>query len=100
MGDLGNLKVGYEALDSMAAGILNAAAAMDEKLNAMERRMQGRKAEWSGDDSNAYDTARAGWDQAMAEMMTLQQDIAKAVNLSKEEYQAAEAGNARRFNWS
>ena len=100
MGDLGNLKVGYEALDSMAAGILNAAGAMDEKLNAMERRMEGRKAEWSGDDSNAYDTARAGWDQAMAEMMTVLQDIAKAENLSKEEYQAAEAGNARRFNWS
>jgi hypothetical protein len=33
-------------------------------------------------------------------MMTVLQDIAKAVNLSKEEYQAAEAGNARRFNWS
>jgi 6 kDa early secretory antigenic target len=97
MGDLGNLKVGYEALDSMAAGILNAAAAMDEKLNAMERRMDGRKAEWSGDDSNAYDAARAGWDRAMAEMMTVLQDIARAVNLSREKYQATEAGNARRF---
>lgn len=99
MGDQGNLKVGYEALDGMAAGILNAGVALDDKLNAMERRMEGRKAEWSGSDSNAYDTARAGWDKAMQEMLTVLGDIGKAVNLSKEEYQNAEASNAKRFNW-
>jgi ESAT-6 family protein len=99
MGDLGNLKVGYEALDSMAAGIINAGVALDDKLNAMERRMEGRKAEWSGQDSNAYDTARAGWDKAMQEMLTVLGDIGKAVNLSKEEYQNAEQANAKRFNW-
>lgn len=84
----------------MAAGILQAAEAVDEKLNAMERRMEARKAEWAGDDSNAYDTARAGWDRAMVEMITVLQEVATAVTRSREEYQAAEAANARRFTWT
>lgn len=98
MGDQGNLKVGYEALDGAAADILNAVNQLDDKLNAMERRMEGRKAEWSGNDTDAYDVARQGWDGAMKEMRGVLTDIARAVNLSKEEYQAAESSNAKRFN--
>jgi WXG100 family type VII secretion target len=97
MGDTGNLKVGYEALDQMAANILNAGAAVDDKLNAMESRMQGRMAEWSGDDQQAYLAAKAEWDKQMEEMLLILGDIAKAVNLSREEYQAAEKTNAARF---
>jgi WXG100 family type VII secretion target len=93
----GNLKVGYEALDAAAADILNSAVAMDDKLNAMEGRMQSRMTEWSGSDQQAYLTAKAEWDKAMEGMMGVLQDIARAVNLSREEYAAAEAANARRF---
>jgi 6 kDa early secretory antigenic target len=92
-----DLKVDYAALDSMASGIVRAAQAMDEKLNAMERRMETRKAEWAGEDSNAYDTARAGWDRAMADMINVLQEVATAVTRACTDYQAAEAANARRF---
>lgn len=97
MGNLGDLKVGYEALDGMAANILNSAVAMDNKLNDMERRMEARKPLWSGNDATAYETAKAEWDKAMLQMFDVLRDIAKAVNLSKEEYQAAESTNAKRF---
>lgn len=93
----GDLKVGYEALDQMAANILSAGAAVDDKLNAMENRMKGRMTEWSGDDQQAYLTAKAEWDKQMEEMLLILGDIAKAVNLSREEYQAAEKKNASRF---
>jgi len=97
MGSQGNLRVGYEALDQMAANILNKGAAVDDKLNAMEGRMQSRMQEWSGDDQVAYRAAKQEWDKSMKEMLTVLGDIARAVNLSKEEYQAAEKHNASRF---
>lgn len=99
MGNLGDLKVGYEALDASAGDILNAAAALEQKINDMEKRMEARKAEWSGKDSDAFDACRAEWDKGMADMNLALQGIAKAVNLSKEEYMATEANNAKRFAW-
>lgn len=98
--DRGDLKVGYGALDSMAAGILGAAGAVDQKLNDMETRMDARRLEWEGDDSSAYEAARAGWDRAMSEMIAVLHDVATAVTRSRDEYQAAEAANARRFTWT
>ncbi len=97
MTGLGNLKVGYDALDQMAANILTAGAAMDEKLDAMAARMSGRMAEWSGDDQAAYLDAKQRWDRSMDGMLLTLGDVARAVRLSKQEYQAAERRNASRF---
>lgn len=99
MGNIGGLRVGYEALDASASDLLNAAAALEQKINDMERRMEARKPEWSGDDSNAFDDCRREWDKGMVDMSAALQAIAKAVRLSKEEYLATEANNARRFAW-
>ena len=75
MSGTGSLRVGYDALDQMAANILGAGGAMDDKLNAMEARMDGR----------------------MAEMLLTLSDVARVVRISREQYQAAEARNASRF---
>ncbi len=99
MGNLGDLKVGYEALDASAGNILNAAARLEQKINDMERRMEARKPEWSGDDSDAFDACRLEWDKGCVAMNDALRSIAKAVNLSKEEYQATEQNNRRRFTW-
>ncbi|WP_110207829.1 WXG100 family type VII secretion target [Nocardioides daejeonensis] len=96
---LGDLKVGYEALDASAGDILNAAALLEQKVNDMEKRMQARKPEWSGSDSDAFDACRLEWDKGMADMHMALQAIAKAVNLSKEEYMSTEANNRKRFIW-
>jgi WXG100 family type VII secretion target len=93
----GNLKVGFDDLEQMAANILSAGAGVDDKLNAMERRMEGRMTEWSGDDRLAYKSAKEEWDKHTREMLLILGKIAKAVKLSAEEYRAAEKKNAGRF---
>lgn len=95
----GNLKVGYEALDQAAANILNKAGRVDNAINDMEKRMEGRKADWSGKDSDAFDAARLQWDKGQKQMNDNLREIAKIVNLSKEEYQAAENKNKNRFSY-
>lgn len=92
-----DIKVGYEALDGAAAYIKNRAIDIEDKLDAMERRMISRKDQWTGDASAAFDEARSQWEGAMNDMKNVLQDIGHTVGLSNEEYQAAEAANARRF---
>ncbi|KQZ75946.1 WXG100 family type VII secretion target [Nocardioides sp. Root151] len=92
-----NIAVGYEALDGAAAYIKNRAIDIEEKLDAMERRMLGRADQWTGDASLAFNEARTAWDAAMNDMKEVLQDVGLTVGLSNAEYQAAEARNARRF---
>lgn len=91
------IAVGYEALDGAAAYIKNRAIDIEDKLDAMERRMLGRKDQWTGDASLAFDEARSAWDGAMNDMKNVLQDVGLTVGLSNDEYRAAEARNARRF---
>lgn len=93
-----NLKVSYDGLDQMATQLLNTAVGVDDKLNTLETKLEGYMAEWSGDDRQAYKTAKQTWDKAMQEMLMTLQSLSKAVGLSKEEYQAAEKQNAARFS--
>lgn len=97
MSQLGDLKVGYEALDQAAADILNAAGSLDDRLDQLEKYMNNAKQHWSGDDAQAYEEARLKWNGAMTNMNGILREIAKQVNLSKDEYMAAEQNNAKRF---
>lgn len=93
----GDLKVGYEALDQMAANILTASTELDDRLDQLEKYMNNAKQHWSGADAQAYEDARLKWNGAMTNMNGILREIAKQVNLSKEEYMAAEQNNAKRF---
>lgn len=99
MGSNGQLKVGYDALDAGATDLLGAAAQLEEKIRAMEQRMVGRKPEWSGTDSDAFDTCRLDWEKGVVEMRRALESIARMVRLAKEEYVATEANNRKRFLW-
>lgn len=95
----GTLKVNYEAMDGLAAQLLNTAVAVESDLTDMERKLESHMSEWSGDDKIAYQQAKAGWDGAMKQMLADLSDLAKTVGLSKDEYLAAEGQNAKRFTW-
>lgn len=92
-----DLQVGFEDLDGAAATIKNRAIDIEDKLDAMEKRMLNRKPNWTGAASDAFDEARLGWESAMADMKNVLHDIGLTVGLSNAEYQAAESQNASRF---
>lgn len=94
---MGDIKVGYEALDGAAAEIKGRAISIEDKLNSMEKRMEGRADRWTGSASLAFTDARLQWEGAMTDMKQILNDIGHTVGLSNEEYQAAETANARRF---
>lgn len=92
-----DLQVGFEDLDSAAATIKARAVDIEDKLDAMEKRMLNRKPNWTGAASDAFDEARIGWEAAMSDMKEVLNDIGVTVSLSNADYQAAESANASRF---
>lgn len=96
----GNLKVGFDALETAASDIKAAALAIEDKLTQLERRMTGRMDEWTGQASASFTEARLKWDGAMNDMKDILNDIGLTVGLSNEEYKRAEAANAKRFGIS
>lgn len=94
---MGNLKVGYDALDAAAYDINQAALDIEERLAGLERRMEGRRAEWTGAASDAFTEARLHWNAAMTDMRSVLRDIGVTVQMANEEYQRSEAVNAGRF---
>jgi early secretory antigenic target protein ESAT-6 len=95
-----DLKVGYEALDGAASDIKSAALAIEDKLTQLEKRMEGRMPEWTGEASASFREARIAWDKAMNDMKDVLNDIGLTVGLSNEEYKRAESANAKRFGIS
>jgi WXG100 family type VII secretion target len=94
---MGDMKVGYEALDQAAADLKNGAVAIEDKLTQLESRMRGRQADWTGEASTAFETSRIQWDKGMKDMKQILHDIGLGVGLSREEYAAAEGRNRARF---
>lgn len=93
----GGIKVNYGSLESIVAQIRASVQELDDTLHQMEQRMEARKADWSGEDSDAYDVAREGWNQAMAQMRAILNDIGGGVQKSSTWFQDTEQGNKKRF---
>lgn len=93
---MAHLRVGYEALDWATGELRGSAATIEEELRGLASRMPTEEA-WGGAAASAFLGARTEWEAAMRDMRAVLEDIAATVQLSREEYAAAEAANARRF---
>ncbi|MDT0200502.1 WXG100 family type VII secretion target [Nocardioides sp. AE5] len=94
---MGEIRVGYAALDTAAANIAAKAAAIENALGAMEQRMVARSGSWTGAASASFTESRVRWEASMQQMKNVLADIGSAVGHSNAEYRAAEARNAARF---
>jgi len=63
----------------------------------MDSALQPLRADWTGSASEAYQSAKAQWTQAITDMKQLLADIGNAVSTSHDEYQAGEKQNTSRW---
>jgi WXG100 family type VII secretion target len=83
------------ATSDMAAAANSAAARLDQLEGYVKNLIdQG----WQGDARNAYDIAKAKWDQAIAEMLQLLSQNAIAVNDANDAFMTTDKKNASLFN--
>ena len=67
-GALDGLRVRHGELDAAAEAMYNTVKKMDDSLNSLESDVAPKVATWSGDQQEAYKSAKAAWDWAMQEL--------------------------------
>ncbi|MFC7505889.1 WXG100 family type VII secretion target [Nocardioides sp. CPCC 206347] len=96
---LDGLRVNHGELDTAAQNMYTTVQRMDESLNNLEKDIANDVATWSGNQQEAYRTAKAAWDWAMQEMRDLLDESHKTVYQSNAEYMAADKRGAGRFEF-
>lgn len=92
------IKVDHGALDEASQDLLTAAKNIDGRLNALESELKPLRENWTGEAKHSYDVSKAKWDQAIAEMIALLQEVGQAVSVSNQEYKSADLRGANRFS--
>ena len=91
------IQVQHGKLETGAADVLQAAKDIEARLDSLETDLTPLRQNWSGNAKLAYDQAKAQWDQAMLDMMTLLRQAGQGVETSNAEYRAADARGRDRF---
>ena len=91
------IQVQHGKLETGAADVLQAARDIETRLDQLEGDLNPLKNDWNGNAKLAYADAKAKWDQAMTEMITLLQQASQGVESSNAEYRAADQRGAGRF---
>lgn len=97
MAGFDGIKVNHGALSQGAQDLLGAAKGIQARLDQLEGDLKPLATNWTGSARQSYDTAKARWDQAIAEMILLLQDTSTGVDSSNAEYMAADRRGADRF---
>ena len=92
------IKVDHGALDEASQNLLTAAKNIDGRLNTLEDELKPLRENWTGSAKESYAVAKSTWDQAIAEMILLLQDVGNAVSMSNGEYKSADQRGASRFS--
>ncbi|NYI45403.1 WXG100 family type VII secretion target [Nocardioides aromaticivorans] len=98
-GALDGLRVRHGELDAAAEAMYNTVKKMDDSLNSLESDVAPKVATWSGDQQEAYKSAKAAWDWAMQELKDLLDRSHQTVYQSNAEYLAADKRGASRFDF-
>jgi early secretory antigenic target protein ESAT-6 len=94
---MGDLKVDFAALSGASADISTGANQIQSQLDQMDSALQPLRADWTGSASEAYQTAKTQWTQAITDMKQLLAEIGAAVSSSNDDYQAGERTNTARW---
>jgi WXG100 family type VII secretion target len=95
--DAGQLKVTFGALDTAAGDIQGSANQIQGRLDQLDSELAPLRADWTGQASEAYQTAKAEWTRAMTDMQALLAQVGSAVTQSNSDYQSAERTNQSRW---
>jgi 6 kDa early secretory antigenic target len=91
------LRVDHGALERAALDLQATVSRIDDRMDRLEGELAPLRSDWSGEAQQAYATAKAGWDSALAEMRDLLDQTRRAVDHSNDEYRAADLRGARSF---
>jgi WXG100 family type VII secretion target len=88
-------KVVFGQMEQSQADFASAYSSLQGTISTLDGQLRGSLAEWDGAAQQAYHSAKAVWDSAMADMGTVLNQLGVVIGTANENYTAAEAANAR-----
>ncbi|REF36562.1 WXG100 family type VII secretion target [Thermasporomyces composti] len=86
-----------EALDQLQANLRLAYRGVEDETNDLERELEQKLAEWSGEAREAYWQAKAQWEKAIGELNDVLAQLGAAVENIRTNYTATERANTTLF---
>ncbi|HEY1134064.1 MAG TPA: WXG100 family type VII secretion target [Nocardioides sp.] len=94
---MSGIRVNHGSLEAASQDLVSTARGIEARLDQLESELSPLRSEWEGQAQQAYLTAKAQWDTAIAEMIALLESTGNAVQASNQEYRAADLRGADRF---
>ncbi|GAB3073145.1 WXG100 family type VII secretion target [Nocardioides zeae] len=94
---MSGIRVNHGSLEAASQDLVSTARDIEGRLDQLESELSPLRSEWEGQAQQAYLTAKAQWDTAIAEMIALLESTGNAVQASNQEYRAADLRGADRF---
>ncbi|MBF4163545.1 WXG100 family type VII secretion target [Nocardioides acrostichi] len=95
--DASGIRVNHAGLQAGAQDLTTAVRAIEGRLARLDGELAPLRAQWAGSAQEAYQRAKAQWDQAIAEMKGLLARTSAAVAQADQDYRAADARGAALF---
>ena len=95
--NLDGLRVNHAGLDTAAEDMYRTVKDIDDRLNRLESELAPLRSDWTGSAQQAYQSAKAKWDNAIMEMKDLLDQTSQTVQQSNAEYMAADRRGAASF---
>lgn len=91
------INVEHGKLDTGSADVIAAAKDIEARLTTLEDELKPLASDWTGAAKESYREAKSTWDKAISDMVILLNQAGQNVDLSNQEYKAADARGAGRF---
>lgn len=88
-------KANFGQLEQSRADFASVYGSLQGTISTLDGQLRGNLAEWDGSAQQAYYSAKATWDNAMADMATVLNQLGVVIGVANENYTAAEAANTR-----
>jgi|ERR1700691_919798 early secretory antigenic target protein ESAT-6 len=86
-------RVMFGAMEQGQADFQRTYASLQSEIATLESQLQGNLGEWVGSAQQAYHEAQAVWNNAMANMQAVLQQLGTVIGTANDNYQQAESAN-------
>jgi WXG100 family type VII secretion target len=88
-------KAVFGQLEQSRADFAGTYSSLQDTISTLDSRLRANLAEWDGSAQQAYYTAKAVWDNAMADMANVLNQLGVVIGVANSNYTAAESANTQ-----
>jgi WXG100 family type VII secretion target len=92
-----DIKVSFPAIQQLSTDVQNESNKIQSSLDTLDGEVKKLYGSWDGQAQQSYQNSKAKWDQQMADIHAILQELQGKVDAAGVQYQNTESRNASRF---